>query len=370
MPVIEFEGKTTEEALEKARAQLRLPPDELKFEIISTGSSGIFGLGGKKARIRVTIEEKTKVPPAAAPTLAPAPAPKPAFEPRESIPEPPRRSRENARPENRDAGPSAREGSRGPREDRPRPEKPRPERPRPRGPRPEQRRPETPEEFPRETEEEPAAPIFTGAGAPLPPTQAGPGEKVYEGPEDEIMTKARESLAGILNRMSLEAAVVVQRIEDRVILTISGDNSGLLIGKKGATLDALQFLVNKIVNRDNEDKNRVIVDSENYRLRRHQSLVDLAVRMAEKAQRNRRPVTISQLSAHDRRVVHLALQEQTGLRTRSRGDGPLKNVVIIPGSKKPGRPSQPRRPRNEDLPDEVRTDAEETEAGVVETPSE
>ncbi|MCG6535646.1 MAG: hypothetical protein L7F78_13350, partial [Syntrophales bacterium LBB04] len=99
-----------------------------------------------------------------------------------------------------------------------------------------------------------------------------------------------------------------------------------------ATLDALQFLVNKIINRSSEDKFRVVVDTEDYRNRRHQSLIDLARKMADKAIRTRRAVIINQLSAHDRRVIHLALQDLPGLKTKSRGDGPLKNIIIIPGN--------------------------------------
>ena len=338
MPVIEFEGKTTEEALEKARAQLHIPSDELKFEIVSTGSSGIFGLGGKKARIKVTVEERISSQPSQEQKQDEPPR---RTEPRRDQAEPPRRQRPAPRPHRSESSSQSRD-SRPPREERPRPERPRP------APRREPKKIDSFEDGGAPAVERAFETPAVSSTAPLPPTQAGPGETVYEGPEDEVMTKARESLIGILNRMSLVAEVTVQRISDRIILTISGENSGLLIGKKGATLDALQFLVNKIVNRDNEEKNRVIVDSENYRLRRHQSLVDLAIRMAEKAQRNRRPVTISQLSAHDRRVVHLALQEKTGLRTRSRGDGPLKNVVIIPGAKKSGRPPQARKGHSAD----------------------
>jgi spoIIIJ-associated protein len=304
MPTIEFEGKTTEEAIEKACNQLHVTSDQLKFEIISTGSSGIFGLGSKKAAIRVTVEEKLS-------------GPRPEAREREEQP----REQRPRREERRDPRERDQRRDRKPKRDRPR----------------QDRRRTEPE---RETEHvtlEPAGPM------PLPPTMVGPGESVYDGPEDEIMVQARESLSGILERMEIEAKVGVSRIEDRIILNVEGDNSGLLIGKKGATLDALQFLINKIVNRTRDEKYRVIVDTENYRQRRHQSLIDLAHRMAEKAKRNKKPVTISQLSAHDRRVVHLALQEQPDFKTRSRGDGPMKNVVIIPGGKKDQRNRPPKR---------------------------
>ncbi|MFH1090062.1 MAG: RNA-binding cell elongation regulator Jag/EloR [Pseudomonadota bacterium] len=296
MPVIEFEGKTTEEAIEKACSHLHITPDELKFEIVSAGSTGIFGLGGKKARIIVTVEEKiTSNPPSEARLPGGASEPEP-------------------EPETR------------PDRQRPRPKKSRPDRGRPAPP---SARPQVEEYFAQEEE----APVFEGATV-LPPTVPEPGEELYEGPEDEVMTKVRETLQGILNHMDISAQVTVKKISDRLILNVDGDSSGLLIGKKGVTLDALQFLVNKIINRNRTDKYRIIVDTQNYRERRHQSLIDLANRMASKAQRNKRPVTISQLSAHDRRVVHLTLQEKPGLTTKSRGEGPLKNVVIIPSVRK------------------------------------
>ena len=299
MPVIEFDGKTTEEAIDNACRRLRISPEELKFEIVSTGSRGIFGLGGQKASIRVTVEEKISS------------------------------RREEAGGEERTTGAEAR--GRRPRREPSRPERPRPER--------------------RPTQVDAPPPRHV----PLPPTVAGPGEDVHSGPEDEVMTLARESLSGILSRMDIEAEVSVSRIQDRIILDISGDNSGLLIGKKGATLDALQFIVNKIVNRTRTEKVRVVADTENYRQRRHQSLIDLAQRMAAKARRNRRPVTISSLSAHDRRVVHLALQEDPSLKTRSRGEGPLKNVVIIPGGKRSA--SKPGIERSSESMDEERPSA-------------
>lgn len=302
MPVIEFEGKTTEDAIENASNQLHLPKDEIKFEIVSTGSSGIFGLGGKKAKIRVSIEEKIS----------------------HKKPEPEEREIEKKEvPEKRERRP-AREsaGKEKPPRERPKREprkRERPKKERKPGPKPEK---EAIFEPPR--------------NAPLPPTVPGPDEEVYDGPEDAAMTKGREATEGILKNMGVEATVTVTRISDRIILDIAGENSGLLIGKKGATLDALQFLVNKIVNRIDPEKYRVVVDTEKYRERRHQSLVDLACRMAEKAKRNKRPVTISQLSAHDRRVVHLVLQDMPGIKTRSRGEGPFKNIIIVPGGKKNG----------------------------------
>lgn len=216
METQEFEGKTTEEAIENAASQLNLPAEELDIDIIEPGSAGIFGLvGGKKARIKVTFKREA---------------------------EPEDESSDN---------------------------------------------------------------------------------------ENELRL-AKETLEEILARIPVEATVQAERIEKNVSLNIEGDKSGLLIGRKGKTLDALQFIVNKIVNKTLEKKVRVVVDSENYRQRRTESLTQLALRMGDKAKRIGKPVSTSPLNPRDRRIVHLALKEDEKLDTRSRGEGLLKMVVISP----------------------------------------
>ena len=211
MKEYEFEGKTTEEAMEEASRQLNLPAEELNFDILEPGSAGIFGLvGGKKAKIRVTIESADEVD------------------------------------------------------------------------------------------------------------------------EDNGLEIAKETLENILLRIPVEATVEAHQTDGKLALNIEGDRSGLLIGRKGKTLDALQFIVNKIVNKALEKRVNVVVDSENYRKRRKESLVQLAHKMGDKAKRIRKPVATNPLNPHDRRIVHLALKEDESLDTRSRGDGLLKKVVIIP----------------------------------------
>ncbi len=335
MPVIEFEGKNTEEAIEKACNQLHMSSDELKFEIVSTGSSGIFGLGSKKAVIKVAIQERINTKGKADAEATPV------FE-RSAVNEPPVIEQRSERAERLERPERSERPGRGDRRDsRPRQEETRREtraEPRRAEPRP---IPE-PAAIDDDDEDFNGVPVVDPQGVPLPTTVTGPNETVYEGPDDEAMTMARESLKNILEKMELEAKIAVKRISERVILNVEGENSGLLIGKKGATLDALQFVVNKIVNRTRETKVRIVVDTEDYRRRRHQSLIEMAEKMAEKAKKGSRPVTISALSAHDRRVVHLALQGDENLKTRSRGDGPYKNVVIIPAGVKrsgPGRRS-------------------------------
>ncbi|MFH1628336.1 MAG: RNA-binding cell elongation regulator Jag/EloR [Pseudomonadota bacterium] len=142
---------------------------------------------------------------------------------------------------------------------------------------------------------------------------------------------AKEALENILALIPMEGTMVTAAQMDGTInLNIEGDKSGLLIGRKGRTLDALQFIVNKIVNKSLEMRARVLVDSENYRQRRQDFLIQMALRMGDKAKRIRRPVATNLLNPHDRRIVHLALKDDDELGTKGRGEGILKKVVIIP----------------------------------------
>ncbi len=214
MQAFEFEGKTTEEAIENACRQLKLTKDEIDIEIIEPGSAGIFGLvGGRKAKVKVTT-----------------------------------------------------------------------------------------------TGEEPE------------PVQETNGVSI-----------AKDALENILTLIPMEGTTVSAAQNDGTIaLNIEGDTSGLLIGRKGRTLDALQFIVNKIVNKALEKRTQVVVDSENYRQRRRESLIQMALRMGEKAKNIGKPVVTNLLNPHDRRIVHMALRDDESLDTKSRGEGILKKILIIP----------------------------------------
>jgi spoIIIJ-associated protein len=146
----------------------------------------------------------------------------------------------------------------------------------------------------------------------------------------EQREQAAKVLREILERMGIEAEVSSFDDGERIILDAHGGESGLIIGKKGATLDALQYLVNRIVFNKPGERPLVVVDAEGYRGRREDSLVDLARRLAEKAQRSGRPVAVEPMSAHDRRVVHMALADHPGVRTESEGEEPQRRVVIFP----------------------------------------
>ncbi len=131
-----------------------------------------------------------------------------------------------------------------------------------------------------------------------------------------------------------ESAKVSSKIEaDRLTLCIEGGNSGILIGRKGQTLDAMQFLTDKIINRKSDARVRVRVDIEGYMETRKSNLKHLAYKMADKAKKTGRPATINQMSAQDRRIVHLALKDDTKVRTQSMGEGYYRRLVIFPKKK-------------------------------------
>ncbi|HDZ23041.1 MAG: hypothetical protein DRN37_08185 [Thermoplasmata archaeon] len=149
-------------------------------------------------------------------------------------------------------------------------------------------------------------------------------------PDEGDVLVAKESLEKILSLIPIDTTVRAEKSNGRIALSIEGDTSGLLIGRRGRTLDALQYIVNKIVNKALDKRVQVQVDSENYRERRRETLAQMALKMGDKAKKTRKPVATNLLNPHDRRIVHLTLKDDRKLDTRSRGDGILKKVVIIP----------------------------------------
>jgi spoIIIJ-associated protein len=218
MSSYEFEGKTTEEAIETACKGLDVSKDEMSIEILEPGSAGIFGLvGGRKAKIRVSVSSDEIT------------------------------------------------------------EKPSPQK-----------------------------------------------------PDENDLAVAKEALEKLLGLIPIEAAVAAAQSNGRITLSIEGDGSGLLIGRRGRTLDALQYIVNKIANKALQKHLQILVDSENYRQRRSETLTQMARKMGDKAKKSKKSVATNLLNPHERRIVHLTLRDDQEVDTRSRGEGVLKKVVIIP----------------------------------------
>jgi spoIIIJ-associated protein len=141
---------------------------------------------------------------------------------------------------------------------------------------------------------------------------------------------ARAVLQRIVDLIGVEAEVLVKEEEGRLLLDLTGDSSGVLIGRRGQTLDALEYMLNRIVSRDEGASTHILVDSHNYRARRREALEGLARRMAEQAKRKRKAVTLNPMSPRDRRIVHVLLQEDPALATKSSGKGYFRRLIIIP----------------------------------------
>jgi spoIIIJ-associated protein len=160
----------------------------------------------------------------------------------------------------------------------------------------------------------------------------------------ELGARAKPILEELLRYLAADCRVDLQTNIDpeAPVLHVSGGGSGLVIGRRGETLDALEYLVNRIVARGEEASGRVMIDVEHYRERRRQYLEQLAHRLADKAKQTGRPVTLNPMSPRDRRIVHLALQDDGQVSTRSHGDGIYRKMTIHPGGR--GQPPSRRDP--------------------------
>jgi spoIIIJ-associated protein len=181
----------------------------------------------------------------------------------------------------------------------------------------------------------PAAPEERGkrTASPPPPAATGPVSRPAGG--EPPAETAKQILDGLLKLMQIDSPVVAEETEEAIILSIQGDGSGLLIGKRGQNLDAIQYFVNKATHRSPNGHKMIIIDTEDYRKRREESLVALALRLGEKVKKTKKPVTVGHMNAHDRRVIHLAMQNDASLTTKSRGEGEYRKILILPARRGP-----------------------------------
>lgn len=144
---------------------------------------------------------------------------------------------------------------------------------------------------------------------------------------DEI---AKGFLRDVFGAMNMEVAVDVQYEEESGTMNIdlAGEEMGILIGKRGQTLDSLQYLVSLVVNKESDEYVRVKVDTEDYRQRRKETLENLAKNIAYKVKKTRRPVSLEPMNPYERRIIHSALQNDKYIATHSEGDEPFRRVVV------------------------------------------
>lgn len=177
---------------------------------------------------------------------------------------------------------------------------------------------------------------------PAPSSGTGARSAELDPQEDGKAELAHEMLQEILSRMHLDVGIEIRKDADEIVLDLNGEDIGRVIGKKGQTLDALQFVINKIVNRFPEGRRHVVLDSGDYRERREAGLASMARREAKRAVQQSRVITLEPMSPRDRRVVHLSLAKFPGVSTRSDGQGSERRVRIIPARVNGRRQSQRR----------------------------
>lgn len=242
METYEFEGKTAEEAIEKASRELNIPIEDLDVHVIEPGSAGIFGLvGTRKTRVRVNVtkeDEDIEID-------------------------------------------SAYEGD-------------------------------------------------NNEGVINYDEDDNKGNEIdAKSLSEKYLETAKDVLEKILALIPVEATVKAEVSHGKIMMNLEGDASGILIGRKGKTLDALEYLVNRMINNRSDKKIKVILDSENYRQRHIESLTQLALKIGEKVKKQKKSLSTMPLNPHDRRIIHLALKNDENLDTRSRGEGLMKKVLII-----------------------------------------
>lgn len=156
----------------------------------------------------------------------------------------------------------------------------------------------------------------------------GKEAKVKVTAKKNIKREAEEFLKMIFDNMKIEANLVTEETEDTVKIDISGEDIGILIGRRGETLDSMQYLTNLVVNKEKDNYKRVILDIENYRAKREDVLKSLAQKMADKVLRYRKNITLDPMNPYERRIIHAYLQNVDGVETTSIGEEPNRKVVI------------------------------------------
>jgi spoIIIJ-associated protein len=313
---IEVSSATVEQAISEALTQLGAAEDDVVIEVLATPRSGLLGLGARDARVRVSRRSDGA---ATSGVTAPPPAPPPPR--REQTvstprPEPPRREAPAVAQPKAEAAP-ARQSQ---------PPQPRP----PREPRPQRERErEQPRRNPPRGERaaEPETEDFSSESVA---DDLGDGDRRPANIEEQVQ-ESSALLAQILELMN-EKSEIRRGEGDResLELEIKGDGSGILIGRHGQTLDALEYLLNRIVARRIKDAMPIILDTESYRARRRQQLHRMALSVGERAKREHEAIKLDPMPPRDRRIVHLALKDDPMITTRSAGEGFLRAVEVVP----------------------------------------
>jgi spoIIIJ-associated protein len=263
---LEIIAPTVEEALAQGLAQLGLPADAVSVEVLDSGNKGLFGLGGRQVRVRLTVNP----PPGSAPIAA-------------VVQERPKAKRE------------------------------------PKGEKPASN-----------SKKEPAP-----DKKPRPSSTVPVANQIASGEHDLTLDKTEALISKLLFQMGLEAQVSAHYGEARddrrpIMVDIRGSDLGVLIGRRGQTLDAFQYVAALMVGKETGQFVHLIVDVEGHRDRRERQLRQLAQRMAEQVIKSGRKLTLEPMPAAERRIIHMELREHPAVTTESAGEEPHRKITILP----------------------------------------
>ena len=152
--------------------------------------------------------------------------------------------------------------------------------------------------------------------------------------KNSVTDVAHNFLSSLLKEMNIAAEIEIVLGQDALNINIIGEDMAILIGKRGQTLDSLQYLVSLVVNKERDDYLRVVLDTENYRAKRKETLEGLAEKLASKVKKSRKNVILEPMNPYERRIIHSALQINPNVSTKSEGDEPYRKVVIYYDYKK------------------------------------
>ena len=272
---LEFEGKNLQKAVAQACQELNIPENQLEYDIISRGASGIFGLVGyKKAKICVTLPEKNKVEAG---------------------------EKEKPEQEQTPSGRLSRQHLSG----------------------------ETDSSDTTVINTDPRVAEGTGSGtdAEMPGEK---GEAVSPAIAEKPEMVGMEALSTFLDAISTGTHTQVKRNGKEISYNVRGGDTAILIGKRGQTLEAMQYLVEKIINKRFHERIRVRLDVEGYLKAREENLKRLSKKLAYKAKKTGKPVNMGKMNPQDRRTVHITLKQEPGVRTQSKGEGFIRQILIFP----------------------------------------
>lgn len=295
MKEITVSAKTLNDAITEASIQLGVASDEMEYDVIEKGSAGFLGIGSKQAVIRARRKKE---------------------EEEESVIETIKISEEIISLDKKEKKDFRKEPKKNHKETY------------------KENKKESHKDLKKEQKKKEKAPEIQNIDKEEKTEEVKPEKKELDiaAVTEETQKICEKFLLDVLKAMGMSGVEITSSIDSDGVLAIemSGDNMGILIGKRGQTLDSLQYLTNRVANKSQEGYVRVKLDTEDYRRRRKQTLENLAKNIAYKVKRSRKPVSLEPMNPYERRIIHSALQGDDRVSTHSEGEEPYRRVVVTP----------------------------------------